>query len=45
VDDNHVWSVGPFGHFYCISRKTHQPVWSTKNSKPRNHAGVWRSPR
>ena len=29
VDDKHVWSVGPFGHFHCISRKTHQPVWST----------------
>jgi outer membrane protein assembly factor BamB len=30
VDDEHVWAVGPFGHFYCISRKTHQPVWSTQ---------------
>lgn len=28
VDDEHIWSVGPFGHFHCISRKTHQPVWS-----------------
>ena len=29
VDANYVWTVGPFGHFHCISRKTHQPVWST----------------
>lgn len=29
VDQDHVWTVGPFGHFHCISRKTHVPVWST----------------
>ncbi len=29
VDNQYVWVVGPFGHFHCISRKTHQPVWST----------------
>jgi outer membrane protein assembly factor BamB len=28
VDTDHVWTVGPFGHFHCISRKTHRPVWS-----------------
>ncbi|MHC4118459.1 MAG: outer membrane protein assembly factor BamB family protein [Planctomycetota bacterium] len=27
VDKDHVWAVGPFGHFHCISRKTHVPVW------------------
>lgn len=27
VDDKYVYSVGAFGHFYCIDRKTHQPVW------------------
>lgn len=29
VDADYVWAVGPFGHLHCISRKTHQPVWST----------------
>jgi outer membrane protein assembly factor BamB len=29
VDEGHVWIVGPFGHFHCISRKTHRPVWRT----------------
>jgi outer membrane protein assembly factor BamB len=28
VDETHVWAVGPFGHFHCIGRKTHVPVWS-----------------
>lgn len=28
VDDKYVYSVGVFGHFYCIDRKTHQPVWN-----------------
>lgn len=27
VDEGHVYSVGMLGHFYCIDRKTHQPVW------------------
>lgn len=27
VDKEFVWSVGPHGHFYCIDKKTHQPVW------------------
>ena len=30
VDDKYVFVVGMFGHFNCIDRKTHQPVW-TKN--------------
>ena len=28
VDEEYVFTVGPFGHFHCISRETHQPVWS-----------------
>lgn len=28
VDENYVWCVGPRGHFNCIDKKTHQPVWS-----------------
>ena len=28
VDANVVYSVGALGHFYCIDRKTHQPVWN-----------------
>uniref|UniRef100_UPI0032162704 outer membrane protein assembly factor BamB family protein n=1 Tax=uncultured Draconibacterium sp. TaxID=1573823 RepID=UPI0032162704 len=28
VDENYIWSVGPHGHLNCISKKTHQPVWS-----------------
>ncbi len=27
VDENYVWCVGPHGHFHCIDKKTHQPVW------------------
>jgi len=27
VDAEYVWIVGPFGHFHCVSRKTHQAVW------------------
>ena len=27
VDEEYVWMVGPFGHFHCVSRKTHQAVW------------------
>ncbi len=28
VDENCVYSVGQMGHFYCIDRKTHKPLWS-----------------
>lgn len=28
VDENYVWTVGPYGHMYCISRSTHKPVWN-----------------
>lgn len=28
VDEKYVYSVGMLGHFYCIDRKTHQPVWN-----------------
>lgn len=28
VDETHCYSVGMLGHFYCIDRKTHQPVWN-----------------
>jgi outer membrane protein assembly factor BamB len=48
VDDEYVWSVGPFGHFYCIRRKTHQPVWSThildEFEAEEPHWGVAQSP-
>ncbi|MBT6007602.1 MAG: PQQ-like beta-propeller repeat protein, partial [Prolixibacteraceae bacterium] len=27
VDENYVWSVGPHGDFYCVNKKTHEPVW------------------
>ncbi|QNN20843.1 PQQ-binding-like beta-propeller repeat protein [Planctomycetales bacterium ZRK34] len=27
VDDEAVYTVGGFGNLYCISRKTHQPLW------------------
>lgn len=32
VDDNHVYSCGPYGDLYCIDINTHQPVW---------HKNVW----
>lgn len=28
VTDTHVFTVGPFGDVYCVSRETHQPVWN-----------------
>lgn len=28
VDDNHVYSCGPYGDTYCIDLNTHQPVWN-----------------
>lgn len=28
IDENRVYSVGMLGHFYCIDRKTRQPVWN-----------------
>jgi len=28
VDETRVYSVGMMGHFYCIDRTTHQPVWA-----------------
>ncbi|MFA6239405.1 MAG: PQQ-binding-like beta-propeller repeat protein [Candidatus Hydrogenedentales bacterium] len=27
VDEKYVYTVGMMGHFLCIDRKTHQPVW------------------
>jgi outer membrane protein assembly factor BamB len=27
VTDKHVFTVGPFGHFHCLGRTTHQIVW------------------
>lgn len=28
VDDQHVWSVGSFGHLYCFSRKSKDILWT-----------------
>jgi len=28
VDDNHVYSCGPYGDLYCIDINTHKPVWN-----------------
>ncbi|MCL2641387.1 MAG: PQQ-like beta-propeller repeat protein [Phycisphaerales bacterium] len=28
VDDDNVYTLGPFGHVYAVNRKTHQPIWS-----------------
>jgi outer membrane protein assembly factor BamB len=27
VDEKHVFIIGPFGDFHCVSKKTHKPVW------------------
>lgn len=27
VDQNHIWSVGPHGDFYCFDKETGKPVW------------------
>ena len=28
VDQNYVFTLGPFGDFYCFSKEKHQPVWN-----------------
>jgi len=28
VDGNYVYACGPFGHFHCVDKRTHKPVWS-----------------
>ncbi len=28
VDNVHVWSVGPHGHFYCFDKVSGQPLWN-----------------
>ena len=30
VDKRHVYTIGPFGQFHCVSLSTHKPLW-TKN--------------
>ena len=27
VDNVHVWTVGPHGHFYCFDKESGQPLW------------------
>jgi outer membrane protein assembly factor BamB len=27
VDEKHIFILGPFGDFHCISKETHKPVW------------------
>jgi len=28
VDDNHIYTCGPYGDLYCIDINTHEPVWN-----------------
>jgi outer membrane protein assembly factor BamB len=28
LDGNYIYTVGPFGHLYCIDINTHKPVWN-----------------
>ncbi len=28
IDGNNVYTVGPYGHFYCIDLNTHKPLWN-----------------
>ncbi|MBI1374220.1 MAG: PQQ-binding-like beta-propeller repeat protein [Phycisphaera sp.] len=48
VDADNVYTVGGFGDVYCISRKTHKPVWSTNLNKAyaegTNKWGIAQSP-
>ena len=30
VGRERVFAVGPFGHFYCVDRLTHQPLWQVQ---------------
>ena len=27
VDENHIWCVGPHGHFHCIDKNSHEVIW------------------
>lgn len=27
VDDKYVFIIGPFGHFHCVDKATHKPLW------------------
>lgn len=48
VDDKHIFTVGAFGHFQCIDKKTRKPVWSknliTDFGGKLPHWGVAQSP-
>lgn len=48
VDDQYVYSVGMMGHFLCVDRKTHKPVWEKNLLKDfgirRTRWGVAQSP-
>ncbi len=28
LDGNYIYACGPFGHFHCVDKRTHKPVWS-----------------
>ena len=48
VDDKYVFIIGPFGHFHCVDKKTHKPVWQKhllRDFSSRMHTwGVAQSP-
>ena len=27
VDEKYVFTIGPFGHFHCVDKATHKPLW------------------
>lgn len=41
VTATHVYSVGPFGQFKCIDRKTHNVVWDTNIIEPGANIPPW----
>jgi outer membrane protein assembly factor BamB len=28
IDDNYIYTCGPFGHAYCLDLRTHKPLWN-----------------
>jgi len=41
VTEKHVFAVGPFGHFICVDRTTHQLVWEKEIKEPDAKLPPW----
>ncbi len=41
VTESRVFSVGPYGHFLCIDRASHNVLWQTNTLGPGGKSGNW----